>query len=137
MIRNFKVTDKKWSGIFVIMDKVIYEDHLFDDNGTRDANLRQFLLELLTFNLEWFIQGAIKRRDKMNFREREALDILVEGNKWFIDNRYQHKLILDTFERVKRQIDDCCTAAEDRGRRELLYEQYDMIKKWFEYTEKI
>lgn len=136
MMYDFKITDKHWSGVFIIMDKVIFEDNNFQDNGTRDSNLRVFLLELLTFNLEWYIQKVKPRRSQMNFRQQEALGILEMGNKWFIDNRYKHKLILDTFERVKIQIDDCILSVEDKWRRDSLYEDFDIIRKWFDFNDK-
>ena len=136
MIKDFKIADKHWSGVFVIMDKVIFEDHNFSDNGSRDSNLRVFLLELLTFNLEWFTQGVKTKRGGLDFRQEEALGILESANKWFIDNRYNHKLILPAFEKLKIQIDDLILGSAEKFRRDSLYEYYDVIKKWFEFNEK-
>lgn len=134
MIQNFKIKDKHWSGVFFIMDKVIFEHHTFQDNGTRDSNLRLFLSELLTFNLEYFTQRVKKKEGEMDFRQKEALGILLSANKWFIDNRYNLKLILPAFEKLKIQIDDLLLGVEEKWRRDSLYEDYEVIKKWFEYN---
>ena len=91
-------------------------------------NLRLFFGELLAFNYESYVRMGLD--SNLNFRQRESMDILLKGNKWFIDNKHSLDKILNAYGKVMDLLRDCIFSWEQSIKYEMIISGIRRIGEW-------